>query len=262
MHAIVNIALRAARDAAELIARTSERLDRVKAVGELNGRIVTSMERDAERAIIYHLQKAYPDYAIESTLSGRLEGKDPVNVWFIDPLNGSANANRGYTHFAVSVALATANRIAHGVLINPLSREEFTASRGAGAQLNATRVRVSKADTLENACVALDAHPGSDEEIAQLVEFQRRLLHLGSQVRLGGASALDLAYVAAGKLDAGWTREQDPCTLSAAMLILQESGALISDQQGQPVSAAGSREMIFGNPRCFKQMLQLRQTLK
>ncbi len=261
MHALVNIALRAARDAAELIARNSERLDRVKVVEQIGTQTITNMERDADRTIIYHLQKAYPDYGIDSLLSGAIEGKDVNNTWLIDAVNGGANANRGYTHFCVSIALRTGDRVTHGVLVNPLSREEFTASRGSGAQLNDGRMRVSKAETLENGFVALDAQPGDETASKLLLDLQGKLLNLQTNVRLGGASALDLAYVAAGKLDAGWTRETDPRALSAALLILQESGALISDQSGNPMTQ-GSRELIFGNPKCFKQLLQLRQSLQ
>jgi myo-inositol-1(or 4)-monophosphatase len=260
MHALVNIALRAARDAAELIARNSERLDRVKVIEEHENRTVTSMERDADRTIIYHLQKSYPDYGIVSRLSGKIEGKDPNNVWLVDAINGSDNANRGFTHFCVSIAQKSADRVCHAVLINPLTREEFTASRGSGAQLNAGRLRGSKRESLEGGLVMLDASPGSDRDNELLLGMQRRLLAVNSNIRLGGASALDLAYVAAGKADAGWTRETDPCTIAAALLILQESGALISDQTGNPVTA-GSHELIFGNGRCFKQLLQVRQAL-
>jgi myo-inositol-1(or 4)-monophosphatase len=257
MHAIVNIALRAARDAAELIARNSERLDRVKILEQQGNRSITNMDRDSDRTIIYHLQKAYPDFGIESRLSGTIEGKDSNNTWLIDGLSGSANANKGYTHFCVSVALKTADRVSHGVLVNPLTREEFTASRGSGAQLNASRLRGSKSENLAAGFVSLDAEPGSESENKLLLEIQARLL---TNIRLGGCAPLDLAYVAAGKLDAGWTRETDPCTLSAALLILQESGALVSDQTGNPITA-GSSELIFANARCFKQLLQLRQSL-
>jgi len=260
MHAIVNIALRAARDAAELIARNSERLDRVKILEQQGNRSITNMERDSDRTIIYHLQKAYPDFGIESRLSGTIQGKDSNNTWLIDGLSGSANANKGYTHFCVSVALKTADRVCHGVLVNPLTREEITASRGSGAQLNASRLRGSKSETLAAGFVSLDAEPGSDAENKLLLDMQARLLAMQTNIRLGGCAALDLAYVAAGKLDAGWTRETDPCTLSAALLILQEAGALVSDATGNPITS-GSSELIFANARCFKQLLQLRQSL-
>ncbi len=260
MHAIVNIALRAARDAAELIARNSERLDRVKRVDDPDHPTVTTMERDADRTLIYHLQKAYPDYSIDSRLSGMIKGKDQNNVWLIDALNGSGNANKGYTHFCVSIALKTGDRVAHGVVVNPLTRDEFTASRGAGAQLNAARLRGSKSATLDQGFVSLDAEPGGEQEHEVLLELQRKLLAVGANIRLGGSAALDLAYAAAGKLDAGWLRETDPRSLSAGLLILQEAGGLVSDHKGNP-QASGSRELIFGSPKSFKHLLQMRQSL-
>ncbi|MDT8428439.1 MAG: inositol monophosphatase family protein [Pseudomonadales bacterium] len=260
MHALVNIALRAARDAAEVIARHSERLDRIRSIEVAPGQSISSMERDAERSILYHLQKAYPDYSIESRLSGSLPGKDTINTWIIDPLQGHHNANKGYGHFCVSIALKSGNRVNHAVVLNPLTREEFTASRGNGAQLNAGRLRGSSRDKLEAAFIGLDTCDENPNERNTQLELQKKLQALGCYVRASGSTALDLVYAAAGKLDAGWCLQSEPCALPAAILVLQEAGALISDHTGNP-GFTDSRELIYGNPKCFKQMLQLRQSL-
>lgn len=260
MHALVNIALRAARDAAEVIARHSERLDRVRSIELAPGQNISSMERDAERSIIYHLQKAYPDYSIESRISGCFPGKDTINTWLIDPLQGHHNANNGYGHFCVSIALRSGNRVNHAVVLNPLTREEFTASRGSGAQLNAGRLRGSSKDRLEAGFVGLDTCDDDQDGRHIQLDLQKKLHLLGCNVRASGSTALDLVYAAAGKLDAGWCLQNDTCALPAAILILQEAGALISDNKGNP-GFSESRELVYGNPKCFKQMLQLRQSL-
>lgn len=260
MHAIVNIALKAARDAAEVLAQNSDRLDRIRVVQESEGGVITNMDLDAEKTLIFHLQKAYPDYSIQSRVSGFIEGKDTNNVWIIDPLCGSDNYRRGIAHFCVSVALATAGKVQHGVLVNPMLREEFSASRGKGGQVNTQRLRVSKPSTLENGLVTLDGSIGSEAHSARLIKLQQALYALPCSVRLSGCTPLDLAWNAAGRSDAGWlSTEVAEESLAAALLILQESGALVGDAQGSP-DISKAKEIVFGNPKCFKQLLQLRKS--
>lgn len=258
MHATVNISLKAARDAAEVLAHNANRLDRVKVIEQEGGQRITSLHADVEKTMLFHLQKAWPDYSVLSTLSGYTAGKDENNVWLIDPLCGVDNYLHGFGHFCVSIALRTAGRVCHGVLVNPMLREEFTASRGTGAQVNTQRLRVSPAKSLENGMVCLDA-TASDAGLNGIsLSLQQKLQLLHCDVRLGGCAALDLAFVAAGRMDAGWLSDTDAISIAAALLILQESGALISDATGNPVIDS-SAELVFGNPKCFKQLLQLRQ---
>lgn len=261
MHAIVNIALKAARDAAEVLAQNSDRLDRVRVVQESEQGVITNMDMDAEKTLIFHLQKAYPDYSIQSRVSGFIEGKDTNNVWVIDPLCGSSNYRRGIAHFCVSVALATAGKVQHGVLVNPMLREEFSASRGKGGQVNTQRLRVSKQSTLENGVATLHGNPQDEAQAKRLLALQQALYGLPCTVHLTGCAPLDLAWNAAGRSDAGWlnTSAATEESLAAALLIVQESGALIGDAQGSP-DISNAKELVFGNPKCFKQMLQLRKS--
>jgi myo-inositol-1(or 4)-monophosphatase len=257
MHAVVNIALKAARDAAEVLAHNSDRLDRVRVVENSGGQIVTNMDMDAEKTILFHLQKAHPDYSIQSRISGFTAGADTNNVWIIDPLCGGANFRRGIAHYCVSIALSTGGRVNHGVLVNPLLREEFTASRGSGAQVNTQRLRASTSRALEGGVVVLGSDPASASHGSTLLRLQQQLQAVQCDVRVTGCPALDLAWVAAGRAEAGWLGENDPASLAAALLVLHESGALISDAAGNPdVSASG--ELVFGNLKCFKQLLQMR----
>lgn len=258
MHAIVNIALKAARDASEVLAHNSDRLDRVHVINDSNGQVITNMDMDSEKTILYHLQKSYPAYSIQSRVSGFIEGEDKNNVWIIDPLCGSANYRRGIANFCVSVALSVGGRVQHGVLINPMLREEFTASRGTAAQVNSQRLRVSKNTILDNGLVTLGTDAANEGHNALLLSLQKELLGLQCDARLTGCAALDLAWVAAGRADAGWLGQNDPSSIAAALLIIQESGALISDVAGSP-DLSVANELVFGNPKCFKQMLQLRK---
>ena len=257
MHAVVNIALKAARDAAEVLAHNSDRLDRVRVVEESGGQVITNMDLDSEKTILFHLQKAHPEYSIQSRVSGFTKGGDTQNVWIIDPLCGNANYRRGIPHFCVSIALSTAGRVNHAVLVNPLLREEFTASRGAGAQVNTHRLRASTARALEGGLAVLGTEADNAAHSDMLLRLQQKLYGVQCDVRLTGCPALDLAWVGAGRADAGWLGEIDPASSAAALLILHESGALISDATGNP-EVSNSAELVFGNLKCFKQLLQMR----
>ncbi len=259
MHPVINIALRAARDAAEMVYHAVDRLDRIQVLDDDPVNPATSMGQDVERTLLYHLQKAYPDHNFLSRLSGHIKGRDEDNTWLIDPLHGSGNFVRGLGHCCISLTLKSGNRISHAVLINPLLKEEFTASRGSGAQLNASRLRVSRKERLQQAWVGLAPTRTGTEHGSQFLALQDRLLEGDNQLRINGCPPLDLAYVASGKLDAGWTDETDEISLAAARLILQESGALFSDENGNP--AMQGKESLYGTPRCYRQLLQLRQAL-
>jgi myo-inositol-1(or 4)-monophosphatase len=258
MHPVINIALRAARSAAEQISHQVDRLDRVTVVEDNAQGLLTSMDIDAERSILYHLQKAYPDYGVFSRISGLTEGADADNTWLIDPLVGNRNYIRGFPGFCVSLALKSRNVISHAIIINPMSSQEFTASRGNGAQLNGSRIRVGQRRTLEKGLTTLDVDASNGTETA--VALQAALLNAGSEVRTSGCPALDMAYSAAGRIDAGWCMAQHETTLAAAKLILQESGALLSDPAGNPLTT-GSKELLYGSPKCFKELIQLRQQI-
>src|SRR5690554_6535696 len=258
MHPAINIAFRAARSAAEQIVHATDRRDRISVVSDTHDTLVTSVDVDAERTILYHLQKAYPDHSIESRLSGTIKGKDTESVWVIDPLVSNRNFYQGIGGYAVSIALRTPRGITHAVLVNPATGQEFMASKGSGARLNSYRLRIGGQQSLERAFVSLDPEPSAAS--TTLPQLQQQLLAQYYHVRMSGCIALDMAHVAAGFLDAGWCNQQHPASLAAAQLILLEAGALLSDPQGNP-QTSGSKELIFGNPKCFKQLLMIRQAL-
>jgi len=260
MQPVVNIALKAARSAAETTIHAIDRPDRVKVLDSTPGKMVTSMNHEVEKNLIYHLQKAHPGYGIVSTLGTQIDGRDRNNTWLISPLQGTDNFVHGYYHFSISVALRSNNRITHAVMINPAQGEEFTASRGSGAQLNKTRLRVSKKENLQDAFIGLSPVDRTEEESRVLAGLQQRLQLMDCQIRQSGCSALDIAYVASGKLDASWIGGLDTDALAAALLILQESGALFSDENANP--ALLGKELICGSARTFKQLLQIRQSLE
>ncbi len=257
MHPMINIALRAARDASEALAHSSDRLDRVDIISRDENNFVTSMDANADKTILYHLQKTYPEHSFDSRVSGFQEGKQSDTVWLIDPLLGSQNFAVGYPQFAVAIACQVNGVVNHAVIINPLLREEFVASRGTGAQLNSRRMRCSPKTDLQRAVIGIGVNAKTVEPGLGL---QRELRESQASVRIGGCSALDILMTAAGKLDGGYCGAQNPQGLAAANLILREAGGFIGDARGGPDTKSAD-ELIFGSPKVFRELVKLRARL-
>ncbi|MCP5149057.1 MAG: inositol monophosphatase, partial [Pseudomonadales bacterium] len=151
MEPMINIALRAARKAGENIVRASDDLERFEVRAKGVNNFVSDVDVAAEKEIIYHLHKAYPDHAILGEETGLSGSEDADYRWIIDPLDGTTNFVRGIPHYAVSIACLYKGKLEHAVIVDPVRREEFTASRGRGAQLNGRRIRVSKLPGLDGA---------------------------------------------------------------------------------------------------------------
>ena len=262
MHPMVNIALRAAREAGELIAHASDRLDLFDVEHKASRDYVTEIDRASERLIVEQLHKTYPDHGI----TGEEEGetfKAAVGVeyqWLIDPLDGTTNFIHGIPHFAVSLACLRKGRLEHAIVLDPMRHEEFTASRGAGAQLNGRRIRVSKRRTLEDTLLGTGI-PFLETQQKHLGAYLKTLQLLTERcagIRRGGAAALDLAYVAAGRLDGFWEIGLKPWDIAAGALLVQEAGGLLCDVAGGHDYVA-SGHIVAANPKCLKPMMQLIQ---
>ncbi len=257
MEPMINIALRAARKAGENIVRASDDLDRfeVKAKGVNN--FVTEVDINAEQEITYHLQKAYPDHAILGEEGGLIGSADAEYRWVIDPLDGTTNFVHGIPHYAVSIACLYRGKVEHAVIVDPVRREEFTASRGRGAQLNGRRIRVSKRASLEGALLGTGI-PFKDHCDDRLAPYSKSIEILAGQcagIRRAGAASLDLAYVAAGRLDAFWEIGLAPWDIAAGALLVREAGGLVSDIDASD-NYLESGNIVCGNPKCFKAVLQ------
>lgn len=258
MQPMLNIALRAARAAGELIARSVERLD-VISVSEKDARdYVTEIDRAAEQTIVQALQKAYPSHAIlgeeGSNILGSGEGAD--YQWIIDPLDGTTNFIRGVPHFAVSIACKYRGRLEHAVVLDPIRQEEFTASRGRGAALNGRRLRVSARKSLEGALLGT-GFPFRDEQMDDIDNYLgmfRSLVGQTAGLRRAGAASLDLAYVAAGRYDAFWEFGLSEWDMAAGALLIQEAGGLVSDFNGGH-DFLEKGQIVAGNTKCFKAVL-------
>ncbi|EED36753.1 inositol-1-monophosphatase [Luminiphilus syltensis NOR5-1B] len=258
MEPMTNIALRAARKAGELIVRASDELDRVGHVAKGAADFVTEVDIASEKEILYHLQKAYPDHQFLCEESGLTGNADSEYTWIIDPLDGTSNFLRGVPHFCVSIACMRDGKLEHGVVLDPIRREEFTASRGRGAQLNGRRLRVSNRTEMKSALLGTGipflGHmehklPGYTDALAQLTRQS-----MG--VRRMGAAALDLAYVAAGRLDAFWEVGLKQWDMAAGVLLIREAGGLVADIDGAE-RYMDSGNIVCGTPKIFKTVLQI-----
>jgi myo-inositol-1(or 4)-monophosphatase len=262
MEPMVNIALRAARKAGENIVRASDDLDRVEVQAKGVNDFVTEVDIAAEQEIIYQLQKAYPDHAILGEESGLVGDENAEYRWVIDPLDGTTNFVRGIPHYAVSIACLHKGKLEHAVVVDPVRREEFTATRGRGAQLNGRRIRVSKLANLDGALLGTGI-PFKDHCDDKLPAYAKSVEVLAGQcagIRRAGAASLDLAYVAAGRLDAFWEIGLAPWDIAAGALLVKEAGGLVADINASD-NYLESGNIVCGNPKCFKAVLQATKPL-
>lgn len=257
MQPMLNIALRAARRAGDLIARAAEQLDRVQVESKGENNFVTEIDRKSEQEILYHLKKAYPDHGFLCEESGESGNPDGEYQWIIDPIDGTTNFIRGIPHYCISIACLHKGQIEHAVVLDPIRREEFTASRGRGAQLNGRRIRVTMATSLEGTLIGtgIPFKSRSEQHIPAYMKSLEAVASETAGVRRAGSAALDLAYVAAGRLDGFWEIGLSQWDIAAGVLLVREAGGLISDFEGGG-SYMDTGNIVAGNPKCLKSLLQ------
>ena len=254
MEPLLNIAVNAARQAGEIIIRHMEQVDRLKITAKSSQEYFSEVDIKAEQAIINAIHKAYPEHGILAEESGVQEGNGE-SIWIIDPLDGTSNYLHGFPFFSVSIALKVKNRIEHGVVYDPLRHECFAASRGRGARLNDRRIRVSKQTQL-NASLLGTGVPFRDVNLAKrYLPTLEAMVGKCSGVRRTGSAALDLAYVASGRLDGFWEFGLRPWDIAAGALLIREAGGLISDAQGTE-DFLQNGDVVAGTPKVFKSLLQ------
>lgn len=256
MQPMLNIALRAARQAGEHIVRASDRLDILAVTEKSSNDYVTEVDQAAEDIIIKLLHKTYPDHGFLAEESGTSNAESDY-CWIIDPLDGTTNFIRGIPHYAVSIACQYQGKLEHAVVYNPVTREEFTASRGRGAQLNGRRIRVSGRTNLDGALLGtgIPFHSHQNDRMPGYMQALAELAPQTAGIRRAGSAALDLAYVAAGRFDAFWEMGLQPWDIAAGLLLIQEAGGLVSDFAGGN-RYLESGDVVCGNPKCFKHVLK------
>jgi len=260
---MLNIALRAARNAGEFIARATEHIDLIDVEEKGLNDFVTEVDRSAERLILETLRDKYPDHTYTAEESGTSVGKDKDSgenseyEWIIDPLDGTTNFIHGFPHYAVSIAVRYQGKLEHAVILDPVRNEEFTASRGRGAQMNGKRLRVSSRKSLTGALIGT-GFPFRQDQAAYMDNYLNMFQSVAAKtagIRRPGAASLDLAYVAAGRIDGFWEMGLQEWDMAAGVLLIQEAGGMVSDITGNNKHLK-TGNIVGGNPKVFKALLQ------
>ena len=260
MHPMLNTAIKAARRGAAVISRASFDLDLLKITKKQHNDFVTEVDRAAEAAIIDVLKNAYPDHAIlaeESSASANPHDGNE-NVWIIDPLDGTTNFIHGFPQYCVSLALQHRGQITQAVIYDPTRNDLFTATKGSGAYLNEKRIRVGKRDKIADALIGTGFQFRETEGPAmdEYIKIFRIMTQSCTGLRRPGAAALDLAYVAAGRLDGFFEKSLKPWDIAAGALLITESGGIIGDFSGDS-NYLYKGDVLAGSPKVFAQMVSL-----
>ncbi len=253
MHPMLNIAVRAALGAGNVIIRNLGKLDALTVHSKHRNDFVSEVDTQAEREIINILRKAYPDHGILAEESGHHDGDE--FQWIIDPLDGTTNFLHGFPQFAVSIALRQKGRLEQGVIYDPLRQELFTATRGAGAQLNERRIRVTNRKSLEGSLLGTGFPFKSQQHLDTYLAMFRALFPETAGIRRAGSAALDLAYVASGRLDGFWEIGLNIWDMAAGVLLIQEAGGLSGDFSGGH-DFLENGNLVAGNPKLFAEILK------
>ena len=255
MHAMLNVAVMAARSGGNSLVRNMNKLDKMKVEQKGRNDFVSEADHAAERAVINTIHKHYPDHAIRAEESGDIGESD--HVWIIDPLDGTTNYLHRFPVFCVSVGLVIKGRVEHGVVYDPLRQELFTASRGQGAQLDGRRIRVSGLTDLSRALIGTGfPYRSSNEELDPYMNMLVNAIKHTAGIRRPGAAALDLAYVAAGRLDAFWETGLQPWDLAAGALIIREAGGIVSALDGSE-NYLDTGHVLCGTPKIYSSLAKL-----
>jgi myo-inositol-1(or 4)-monophosphatase len=254
MQPMLNIAIRAARSAGEIILRSSDNVGRLHVDQKGKNDYASEVDRMAERDIINIIKSAYPDHAILAEESGQHQGND--FVWVIDPLDGTTNFLHGFPQYAVSIALKHKGKLEVGVIYDPLRDELFTAKRGGGAMLNNRRLRVTNQSSLKGALIGTGFPFKTDQHLDAYVGMFRAITKDSAGIRRAGAAALDLAYVAAGRLDGFWEIGVMEWDVAAGILLIKEAGGVVTDFSFND-HYLESGNVIAGSPKMHQVLYQL-----
>lgn len=256
MQPLLNIAVRAARRAGDIIIRSLNRVHQLDVRAKGRNDFVTQVDTAAEQDIMETIRRSYPDHGFLAEESGRTASRDGSDefVWIIDPLDGTTNFLHGFPQFAVSIAVQRRGKLEHAVIYDPMRQELFTSSRGEGSHIDGRRMRVSKLLELENALLGTGfPYRENIQWLDQYMGMLKLMTEKSSGIRRPGSAALDLAYVAAGRLDGFWEMGLAPWDTAAGTLLITEAGGMVGTLSGHEYKQEG--HIIAGNPKIFAAMV-------
>ncbi len=250
------VAVRAARRAGDMIARSYDERDTLKITRKSDRDYVTEVDQRAESMIIREIRRHYPDHGVIAEEMDAPTNPDAPMQWYIDPLDGTTNFIHGYPHFAVSIAAFKHGKPMLAVVHDPIRDETFEARNGGGAFLNRRRLRVSDEKRLEHALFASGIPAYRREQMEVFQQRMDRCMRAMDGYRRGGSAALDLAYVAAGRLDAYWEAGLQPWDIAAGYLLVQEAGGLATDIDGAGLDLDRG-DVLAANPHLHPKLTRL-----
>ena len=252
MHPILNVAVRAARRGGNILLRYIEHIGDLEITVKGTRDFVSEVDRTAEREIIDVIRTSYPSHGILAEESGAQPGDD--FIWVIDPLDGTNNYLHGLPHFCISIGVKERGRLQHGVIYDPLREELFVTSRGGGAMLNNRRIRVGRRQHFDDALIGLGFTPSQGDFAKAYLTIHRSLTE-DTVLRHSGSAALDLAYVAAGRLDGFCQLGLSEWGMAAGALLIREAGGMVAAPDGgEKFLELG--QIVAGSPKLFKTLLR------
>ena len=254
--ALLNVMVQAALKAGRSLARDFGEVQNLQVSLKGPADFVSQADRKAEEIVFNELSRARPGYAFLMEERGAVPGEDDQHRWIVDPLDGTTNFLHGLPVFAVSIALERQGQIVAGVVYNPAMDELYTAERGGGAFLNDRRLRVAARKAMSDAVIGTGVpHLGRGHHGNYLIEL-RNVMGECAGIRRMGAAALDLAYVAAGRLDGFWEKPLSPWDIGAGIVLVREAGGFVSDMAGGSDMFARN-DLVVGNEYIHKGLLEL-----
>lgn len=255
---MLNIALKAARAACTIMNRASDNLSSLEVHKKAHHDYVSEVDMACERTIIDILREAYPTHQILAEETGVTGPEKSAFQWIIDPLDGTTNFLHGFPQYAISIALKRENEVIEAVVADPVANEVFTATRGVGAFVNGRRLRVSKRSQMAEALVGTGFPFRRTDDYDAFLKVFKEVAQSTSGLRRAGAASLDLAYVAAGRLDAFWEANLKSWDMAAGSLLVLEAGGLVTDFKGES-DYLEKGQIIAGTPKIFGQLLPMVQ---
>ncbi|MBF4991547.1 inositol monophosphatase family protein [Methylophilus sp. QUAN] len=255
MHPILNVAIRAAREAGKIINRGAMDIGALKVEQKDTNDFVSEIDRNAEQAIINVLKEAYPNHGFYGEETGKTNSESD-NIWIIDPLDGTTNFLHNFPAYCISIALQEKGVLTQAVIYDPVRNDLFTATRGSGAFLNNRRIRVTQRTKLQEALLSTGFPFKDFSYLDTYINIFRDMAKKTAGLRRPGSAALDLAYVAAGFTDGFFEINLSPWDIAAGALLVQEAGGIVGDFEGNE-SWLRTGNIVAANPKVFGQMLQV-----
>ncbi|MBW5290974.1 MAG: Inositol-1-monophosphatase [Candidatus Ruthia sp. Asou_11_S2] len=254
MHPTLNIAVKAARKAGDIILRYHNQIDILTIENKATNDFVSEVDKAAEDAIIDELKYAFPNHSMLGEENGEILGNNRFQ-WIIDPLDGTTNYLHGFPQYAVSIALYENNEPTHAVVYDPFKEELFTASKGEGAYLNEQRIRTTYTNGFENTLIGTGFPFKAPQHLDAYLNMFKAIHPKVAGIRRAGSAALDLAYLAAGRLDGFWEIELNIWDIAAGVLLVKEAGGFVGDFSGRD-KYLETGNVVAGNDQVFKVILK------